>query len=75
MDCEYTGTSCTGSNVVTAIGYTSFNMAATVVQASMSYTLTYGSDHARIIQTAVVNGATAETVYVNDPSAAPCRNS
>jgi len=67
MTCEHTHSACSGSNVVTTVSYTSFNMASAVVQASSSYTLTYGSEHARIIQSAVIDGTTAETFYLNDP--------
>ena len=68
MTCEHTSASCTGNHVVTTVGYTSFNMAATVVQASTSYALTYGSDHSRIVQSAVIDGTTVETLYLNDPT-------
>jgi len=67
MTCEYTGASCTGAGIVRSVGYTSFNMPATISDRANADALTYDSEHTRITQ--VATGASAgTTVYLNDPA-------
>lgn len=68
LTCEYTGTSCSGSGIARQSDtYWSFDMARTVTEGTTSLTLTYDSEHARIVQALSTGGTPATTTYLNDP--------
>ena len=67
MVCEYTGGSCGGSGVVReSASWTAFNMVAQLSQGTTSVSLTYDSEHARILQHEQYASNVEDTTYVND---------
>jgi len=67
LTCEYSGASCTGGAIARSVGYTSFNMASSIVEGSTSIGLTYDSEHARTTQT-ITGSPSGTTAYLNDPA-------
>ena len=51
------------------MGYTAFNMAASIAEGTTGVALTYDSEHRRIQQSVTVGGAATTTTYLNDPAA------
>ena len=67
MVCEYVGASCGGSGVVReSASWTAFNMVAQLSQGTTSVSLTYDSEHARILQHEQYASNVEDTTYVND---------
>jgi RHS repeat-associated protein len=69
MVCEYVGASCGGSGVVReSASWTAFNKVAQLAQGTTSISLTYDSEHSRILQHRQFASTVEDTTYLNDPA-------
>jgi len=67
LTCEYTGPNCShGAITKETDAYWSFNMTHTISDGATSATLTYDSEHQRIIQALTFASTTTTTTYLND---------